>query len=319
MWVAAERVVDAPLQRGLVLVQLAVHLLGGQDRNGHPWSLGRLGLFRHRIAWFRCAPRGLWGGGGVQALRLRLRLPLLLRGRGRERDPEHDGSGGQADQAQEHHERASTRGQGALEQGRAALQDGRRHLLLRAVWRGTGFLALGNLAGCPGRNIQGAVLLGAPAGRLARVSGVRGRSRSCRRRRLALGARGPSAPLFSRSSRASRVTGPVCLPRSIAYKMGPSRGTTGPGKCSFWVGGAPFCSASSALEARRARSSRSLSIARVLSSSVAGRSGSGPGRGTRRTGPGADAGTTTRRGEEFERAGSARAIFAPHRLQRTIS
>src|SRR5882762_1212867 len=94
---------------------------------------------------------------------------------------------------------------------------------------------------------------------------------------------------------------------------------TGPGQCSVWVGGAPFCCASSALEARRARSSRSLSIARVLSSSVAGRSGAGPGRGTRRTGPGADAGTTTRRGEEFERAGSARAIFAPHRLQRTIS
>ena len=80
-------------------------------------------------------------------------------------------------------------------------------------------------------------------------------------------------------------------------------GTGGDGAANLCVGGDPFTLRSSVLEACSALSRRSLSIARVLSVSVAGRGGA----------------DSTTRGGVFERRGSAIAIFAPHRLHRTIS
>src|SRR5437870_5573381 len=115
--------------------------------------------------------------------------------------------------------------------------------------------------------------------------------------------RGPSSPSFARTSTSARVSGPVCFPWSMANQTAGLAGTGGDGAANLCVSGDPFTLLSSVLDACSAFSRRSLSIARVLSVSVAGRGGA----------------DSTTRGGAFERRGSARAIFAPQRLHRTIS
>src|SRR5207248_1592226 len=91
---------------------------------------------------------------------------------------------------------------------------------------------------------------------------------------------------------------PLRAGRTAAPRTPPAQGAA-----NLCVGGDPFTLRSSVLEACSALSRRSLSIARVLSVSVAGCGGA----------------DSTTRGGVFERRGSAIAIFAPHRLHRTIS